>query len=124
MTDVAQEEDGDLKIVNNDVPFVNGVEEVMQLLRQRLRAFLGEWFLDTTIGLPYHQEILKKNPNLIAIEAAFKNEILNTPGFIELSSFDLDLKAGNARQLQVSFTGLSTDGVINFSELLNVGGAG
>jgi len=121
MTDVAQEVDGDLKVVDNDIPFVNGNEEVQQLLRQRLRTFLGEWFLDLTIGLPYFQEILKKNPNTVAIDAAFKNEILNTPGFLELSTFELDINAA-ARQLTVTFTGITTDGIIDFSEILEVGG--
>ena len=28
----------------------------------RLRTFLGEFWLDQSIGIPYFQEILKKNP--------------------------------------------------------------
>lgn len=122
MTDVAQEEGGDLKVVNNDIPFVNGIEEVQQLLRQRLRAFLGEWFLNTTIGMPFFQQIFLKNPNSVAIEAAFKNEILNTPGILELSEFELDIESG-PRQLTVTFSAISTDGLIDFSEILVVGGA-
>lgn len=117
MTDILQTVDGDFAIVNNDTQFVNGADEVMQLLRQRLRTFLGEWFLDTTIGVPYFQDILKKNPNPVSVDAAFKNEILNTPGVLELSEFEIDIDAAT-RVATVTGRAVVTDGIIDFSEVL------
>ena len=46
MTDILQDDDGDINVTNNRLGFVNGADEVEQLLRQRLRTFFGEWFLD------------------------------------------------------------------------------
>ena len=117
MTDIAQDLDGDITVDSNNLAFANGSDEVQQLLRQRLRTFLGEWFLDTTIGVPYFQEIFKKNPNPIAIEAAFKNEILNTPGVLELAEFELDIDSA-LRQLTVTARMVVTDDIIDFSEVL------
>jgi len=117
MTDIAQDEFGDILVTNNKLTFVTGSAEVVQLLRQRLRTFLGEWFLDTTIGVPYFEEIFKKNPNPVSIDAAFKNVILNTPGLLELSEFELDVDAAT-RTLTVTLRAVVTDGIIDFSEVL------
>jgi len=119
MTDIRQTEDGDIYVESSNLSFVNGADEVTQLLRQRLTTFFGEWFLDTTIGVPYYQEVFKKNPNPIAIESAFKNEILNTPGILELSQFQLDIDS-SLRELTVTLEAVSTDGVIDFSEVLTI----
>ena len=117
MTDIRQDVDGDIYLVNNRLDFINGADEVVQLLRQRLRTFLAEWFLDTTIGVPYFQEIFKKNPSPVSVEAAFKNEILNTPGVLELSEFELDIDTAS-RHLTVTGRAVVTDGIIDFSEVL------
>jgi len=117
MTDILQDEDGDVNVTNNQTSLVNGANEVMQLLRQRLRTFLAEWFLDTTIGIPYFQDIFKKNPSPIAMESAFKNEILNTPGVLELSEFELEVDP-SLRTLTVTGRAVVTDGIIDFSEVL------
>jgi len=119
MTDIKQTEAGDIDITNNEATFIESTDEVVQLLRQRLRTFFGEWFLDTEIGVPYHQEILKKNPNPTAMDAAFKNEILNTPGVIELTQFEMDIDPAT-RNLTLTFQCIATDGIIDFSEILGV----
>lgn len=35
---------------------VTGADEIMQRLKLRLLRELGEWFLDTSVGLPWYQE--------------------------------------------------------------------
>lgn len=119
MTDIRQTEDGDIYVAKNTLTFINGGDEVVQLLRQRLKTFLGEWFLDTRMGVPYFQEIFKKNPSPIAVEAAFKNVILATPGVLELSEFSLDIDS-SLRELTVTLKAVGTDGIIDFSEVLTV----
>jgi hypothetical protein len=73
--------------------------------------------LDTTIGVPFHQEIFKKRPNPISVEAAFKNEILNTPGVLALSEFEMTIDEAT-RELTVTFKAVGTEGIIDFSEVL------
>src|SRR4051812_32765987 len=77
----------DLLIVNNDLVLNDGQAAVTQNVLQRLQMFLGEWFLDNTIGLPYFQQILVKNPDQSKIDALFANQIMGTPGIIQLNTY-------------------------------------
>lgn len=105
---------GDLDFVKGQLVFVDGQEEIRQHLEQRLRTFLNEWFLDLTIGVPYYDEILKKNINPSTIDAIFIDEILACPGVVRLLSFDLDLD-NTTRKLSLNAEIQTTDGVIDFS---------
>lgn len=83
----------------NDLVFVNGQCPVTQLLTaivaQRLKitlyTFLGEWFLDTTIGVPYFQQIFGKIRTKATIDLIFQRIISNDPDVIEILSFDSSL---------------------------------
>jgi hypothetical protein len=91
MSDFLQTNDGDIAIVNNTASFVEGADEVAQRMTQRLRTFLGEWFLNQEIGVPYLQEVMKKNPNNTIVESVFKREIMDTPGVIGIDSFNISV---------------------------------
>lgn len=107
---------GDIKITNNRMSLVTGQAEVRQRIKQNLKTFLEEWFLDTTIGLPYHQLIFVKGTPPSVISDYFKDEILNVRGVTELKSFDpLDLIAAS-RQLQVTFEALTPFGETTIQE--------
>lgn len=111
----------EIELSNGDFQLTESVDAIRQHLSQRLRTFLGEWFLDTTTGVPYYEKILVKNPIAQVIEETLVTVILGTPGVLELTSLELDLD-GATRTLRVDFSVRSTDGPINFSELLPVGG--
>lgn len=110
---------GDLDLTedNTDLFLTSGQVAIVQHLKQRLQTFLGEWFLDNRIGVPYFEHILKKDYDPVIIDTVLKSEIVNTPGVLELTSFDLDINA-NTRLLTLTFEAKSTDGVINFSEVI------
>jgi len=80
----------DLEFTNFDLSFVEEVDYVVQKLKIRLQFFLGEWFLDTSVGTPYFQEIFIKNPDVAAIESIFRAIILETNEVNELLSFVSD----------------------------------
>ena len=105
----------DLAFENNNLVMVNGADEVAQNLRNELRFFAGEWFLDTDLGVPFFEDVFKKNPDPAIIDAIFKNKILNTTGVIELLEYNLEL---NGRKLELSFKARAVDGIINFNEVL------
>lgn len=109
----------DLLLVEGDLSLTVGREAVRQHIQQRLRAFTGEWFLDLASGLPYYQSILVKNPNLQAIQGILQAEIIATPGVIELQDFQLNY-VNSTRRLSCEFTVSTTEGEINFAELLEV----
>lgn len=85
----------------NDIIFVNGqcpvtqrlTDVVAQRLKITLYTFLGEWFLDTTIGVPYFQQIFGKVRSKSTIDLIFQRVIANDPDVIEILSFESELAA-------------------------------
>jgi hypothetical protein len=102
---------GDFEVVNNDLVLISRADEVKQRLTQRLRTFLEEWFLDTTIGIPFHQQIFIKGISPNRIGTFFKNEILGTPGVLGLLEYKQDFSS-QTRQFSVSFKVLASDNEI------------
>ena len=101
------DENGDIAIENNSFVLIGltastSLDEIEQNLKQRLRVFLGEWFLDQREGLPYFEHILVKAPDPVVLDTVFKRVIIGTAGVLELLSFDLNLDTTN-RKLTVSF---------------------
>lgn len=93
---------------NNDLVFINGqtpvtsypVQVVAQRLSIRLRTFLGEWFLNTTYGVPYWQRILGKKTTKAAIDKIFQQQILEEVGVMQITSFNSTFEN---RQYSLSF---------------------
>lgn len=104
MSQLAQDDNGDILITNNRMSLVDGQAEVRQRLIQNLRTFLEEWFLDVNLGLPYLQLIFQKGTPPNIIEDYFKNEIINTVGVTELKSFDPVNLLEATRELEVKFS--------------------
>ncbi len=117
MSDILLNSDGDILIEGNDLQLSTGVEAIQQHLSQRLKTFLNEWFIDKRIGIPYFEHVLRKNFDPVVVDTVFKRQIINTPGVLELLSFDADLDK-STRTLQVTFKARTSKGVINFSEVL------
>ena len=73
-----------LNTLTNDRIFVNGqpsitsdlTTTVAQRLKIMLQTFLGEWFLDPTIGIDYFNQIFGKGRKLSAIDLIFQSAIL------------------------------------------------
>lgn len=106
----------DLVTEVTDLKLVEKADAIRQHLCQRLKTFLGEWFLDLRIGVPYFQRVMVKNPDPVVLDSVFKYEIINTPGITELLSFDLTI---DGRQLLLAFVAACDDGaIVTFSEVL------
>lgn len=72
-------------------------ETVAQAVRTRLQLWKGEWFIDTSDGTPYMQDVLGKRFQRSNPDSVIKQRILGTPGVTEIteysSSFDGDNRA-------------------------------
>ena len=90
----------------------NGQLQLSGGLAQRidcyLRTFLGEWWADPTIGVPYFQEILKKNPDLTVVRQAILSVILQVPGVVSVPSCEVVLDR-SSRRMSVSFAATGSD---------------
>ena len=82
ISDIHLTADGHLVIVTN-------AEAVGQHASQRLQAFEGEWFLDTTAGVPWLERILGRKVDLPLAESVMKAEIMDTDGVTGIEAFDL-----------------------------------
>ena len=90
MSDITLDTDGDILVTGSDLTLTTGADAIKQHLSQRLKTFYGEWFLNAEQGVPYLQQVLKKNPDMTVLDSIFKREILNTPGILQLTEFSLD----------------------------------
>lgn len=110
-TDIKITKDGDIDLSGNSFELATGIDYIDQKLAIVLRSFLGDWFLDLSYGIPYFEDIYKKQYDPARVEAIMKAAILSVLGVDRITAFDLNLI--NPRELVVTFT-VSTD----FGELI------
>lgn len=108
---------GELGLKNNDLQIVTGRDAIRQDVKQTLALMYGEWFLDTTKGIPYLQQILVKGPDLTAIQGIFIDAILSVNGVLELLTLAFDYD-NEVRLLKITFQARTTDGIINEEQIL------
>ena len=93
--------DGSLAVVTD-------AEAIGQHVRQRLKTYQGEWFLDTSAGVPWLDDIFAKQYDPALSESVVKSEILDTDGISEIMTFS------------VGFNRVRRDLVISEVEVLTV----
>jgi hypothetical protein len=99
----------DLTFAAFDLGLVNDADRVVQQIKIRLLFFFGEWFLDTRRGVPYFEDILKKSPDRVIVEGAFREQIETTPDVQTVDELTLDYNNAT-RLLSVAFRVTTTFG--------------
>lgn len=85
MATLARTPSGDIDISTHNLVIVTDPVQCAAIaLADRLALGLGEWFLDTRLGVPYLQVLGVKNPDLSAIRAMFRSIILSTPTIVDV----------------------------------------
>lgn len=107
--------DSDLYFHNNNLSTISGIEETSQNIVINMKTFLGEWFLNQTIGVSYFSNIFIKNFNLNTIETVLLNAIINTNGVLNVLEFNLEYK--NSRSIIVSVKVQSEEGDIVLNDI-------
>lgn len=104
---------GDLAALDvaGNVQQATGALLVAQRLAVRFNWHLGEWDLDITRGVPWRRDIFVRNPNVARISALMRDTISETPGVIQILSFDLGADPAT-RRLTVDFRVLTDEGEI------------
>ncbi len=81
---------GDLEVLaDGTLATVENEAAIAQEIQTRLRWFRGEWFLDTSRGVPYLESVLKKGVTAAAVRVILKKEIETVPGVARASSLDV-----------------------------------
>ncbi len=118
---MALDSDGDMALSSAGIPFfIGSSDEVIQRLGVRFKFFLGEWYRNQLLGVPYYEHVLIKDPNLILVRSLWRQLILDTPGITGINrlteSFDRV-----ARELRPVFEAVFEDGtVITDSDVLPI----
>jgi hypothetical protein len=96
------------------------LEYVSQKIRHTISVFLGEWFMDRTIGIPYIPgEDAGKDTRRRMIETALQVRIGEVEGVEKFLSFTTSLNKA-ARILTVDFT-VQLDGGDTYSDSVEIG---
>lgn len=110
----------DLILQDRDLMVIDNAERVAQQIVIQLRFWYGEWFLDTSDGVPYLERVLVKNPNLNHIRQIFREAIEKVPDVKKVNYVDLDFDEVQ-RGLMVSYQVLTDFGLITKKEVLGYG---
>lgn len=82
----------DLHLVGGGLAVVTGDAAIAQRVKQHLRFWSGEWFLDVTAGVPWLEFVFVRPFDQAVAEAVIKDAVLAVPGVAEIVSFDLELR--------------------------------
>lgn len=80
-----------------DVPEYTG-----QIVETSLLLFLGEWYLDTTAGVPYFNGVLGKHSQSLA-DATIQDAVLGVDTVVDIRNYQSTLNP-DERSLSIEFT--------------------
>jgi len=112
-------DEGDIAIVENTFLIIDKSEEVRNGITQNLKTFLGEYFMDKLLGVPYYQLIFDKVTPLDLIDSVMKDTVLTTNGVVEILTWENPIYSSNQRSLSFNFTVGTLDEDITISETVN-----
>lgn len=101
----------DLAVEKTSAVLVDGAARIRQQVKVTLLTWLGEYFLDTTFGVPYLESILVKKPSRTEIEAVLRSRINDVPGVSRVNTMQLTIDR-ERRSLQVVFEASTLEGLI------------
>jgi hypothetical protein len=95
---------GDLDITEGKTTIVRGADAVRQRWLVYIRTFLGEWFLDQNLGVPYVQQLFVKQISRQTIKQIFTTATLEVPGILQVVSVVVDQLDVTTRFAEVTVT--------------------
>lgn len=109
---------GDIELKGNT--YTTGLEAIKISVKQALKLFVKEYFLDRTLGIPYMEIVLVKAPNKVIVEALLRDHILKVKGIDKI--LNLEAKINNSdRTITINFVASTIVDENLTIENLNVG---
>lgn len=112
-------DDYDIDITKGLMSLNTTYEALRQHLEVKFQIFLNEWFLDTTVGVPYFEEIFVKQSNFIVVQQILKEVISTTDGVNTITRFDFDYEP-TSRLASLSFEVDTIYGLITVDQAIEV----
>lgn len=117
--DLLLDSDGDITFINGDCPVTSSVSEsLQQRLKIRLTTMLGEWFLDTSVGIDYFGSVLTKVKSKSTVDLIFQSEIVKDDYVDSIETFESTLDS-STRKYSLTFSVKATDG--SLTESITIG---
>jgi len=89
MKDLKLDSEGDLLFDGKNFYTTETTDESLaQRIKIKLRLFQGEWLLDTSIGMPWFQEVLGKKVSKAQVDSLIRNRVNDTDGVDEILEFE------------------------------------
>lgn len=108
---------GDLLVSRGRLEVVTGSAALRQRLQMRLRLWAGEWFADTSVGVPWLLFLGVKGAQALA-ESTLRRAITTCPGVASLDAFTFTLNT-RTRAATLSFRVTAATGdVLAFSDFV------
>lgn len=119
--DLLLDEGGDLVLTSDANP--KGTHAIGQAIVQALKTYAAEVFVDTTLGIPYYQQLLGQKAPASTWDAVLQSVVLTTPGVTQLTSWKSTPDYAR-RTLSISFSATTTSGIVDYADTvdLNAGG--
>lgn len=102
---------GDLMIAAGNLVLIGDGPAVAQAVGCALRMFLGEWFLDTSRGVPWFQRVLVKSPSANVLRSVFLDVILGVQGVAKVTQLNLQYSK-TTRTLSVAWAAITDTGAL------------
>lgn len=102
MIDLKLDATGDLEL--SAAGDISATDSIVQAVRIRLLWFFGEWRLMPSLGFPYFENLLVKNPNESKLRHFIRETVMSVDGVTDVSEilFNIDKKSRRA-SLEITF---------------------
>jgi hypothetical protein len=118
-----QDENGDYVFGGGSANFwINSAQGVEQLIITGLRLWQGTWFLDTTAGMPWQQQVIGFRTQS-QYDAAIQAQVKSTTGVTGIDNYQSSLNNAT-RHLKVTITGQSLFGPFSVATSIPLASAG
>lgn len=109
-------DDNDIDITGGKATIINEEKAFRQNVLTNLRFYLEEWFGDTSIGIPWLQDIFEKGISPDQVNSIIKAAILDVPGADKLNSYIFDFDDAR-REYSITFNVMFRGKPIQFDNI-------
>lgn len=114
MADILLDANHDI-VITDDLVLVDGLDAIAQNCEISFKTFLGEWFLNLDVGMPYYERLLGQKPRESVVKKLFTDALMLVSGILSVDNMTF-IYDGSTRHLELSFTATTTEGILTFNK--------